>query len=71
MQESSWQRDLGVAVGAQCRHERWTVPGVALLDSRLRGNDRVKIQGIRPCRESEGVPQIHLFLFPQDWGPGG
>ena len=27
--------------------------------------------GIRPCRESEGVPRFLSFLSPQEWGIKG
>jgi hypothetical protein len=69
MQESSCQRDLGVAVGAQCPHERWTVPGVALLDSRLRGNDRVKrVQGLVPAGSLRVSLRYPVFYYPKSRG---
>ena len=30
----------------------------------------IEVQEETSCRESEGVPQIHLF-FPQEWGTKG
>ena len=58
-----------MAVGAQCPHERWTLPGATLLDSRFRGNDMVKrVQGFVPA---EGLGVSPKSLDPPKIGGQG